>query len=680
MKKIILILFINTAVFSQNSNQKLDSIENLAWDEYAPLDKKIAALLYLGEYYTEYDNGNNTRYTDALLKIARSHNKPIAYGHYYMIKANEKMFVGEFKSAEKYATKSYHFYLKEGKTNDKITASYAKIFALDFQSKFNEAKKLALTTLKKYERLPDNSKIGEIYYYLSTVFNENKQPQSAFEYINKAMIVFRKDNNTNGIFKCHYQIASIFYLNRMYDKAENYIDNLYKDKNKHLLSKVEYQLKITELRVNTYLALKKYKLALPYAKDFLSSAKKINSTEYNYIPQFRLAETLCGLKEYTKALSLINPIDDGLLNDAEKLDLYYILGKIYFGLQDYTKSNFYFQKNYNVNPDDADYIKSLAEVSFKLKNYPRAYQLLEKYNSKEIALLNTEKKSQVADYESLYQVNEKNLELKDKELELSKAQLEVQNRNNFIRNLVVVLSFVTLLLVFSLFIYFSRKKVTQILARKNTQLEGTNYLLQNSLAEKEILLKEIHHRVKNNLQIVMSLLNIQAQNETNINLETFLDKSRSRIATMALVHQNLYLSDSLSFISFKQYIEELTEYIKSSFDQDNVAIHVKADGVNLNIDTAIPLGLIINELVSNALKHAFTNVSKNNSINITLNPTLPNHYSLTIEDNGIGLSTQLVKKSKSIGLELVELLVLQLQGTIARTCEQGTRYQINFKT
>lgn len=209
------------------------------------------------------------------------------------------------------------------------------------------------------------------------------------------------------------------------------------------------------------------------------------------------------------------------------------------------------------------------------------------------------------------------------------------------------------------------------------QLEASNNSVIQTLSEKEILLKEIHHRVKNNLQLVMSLLNIQAQDSKNISIEDFLEKGRSRIATMSLIHQNLYENSSLSKIDFQKYLENLASNILNTFNENTVTITINTNENDFDVDTAIPLGLIINELLCNSLKHAFKN-TKGGIISIYLSKVDAFNFVLEIGDNGVGI-TQNSQKKNSIGLDIVSLLVMQLRGTIIAIDKPGTNYRIEFK-
>lgn len=212
-----------------------------------------------------------------------------------------------------------------------------------------------------------------------------------------------------------------------------------------------------------------------------------------------------------------------------------------------------------------------------------------------------------------------------------------------------------------------------------TELANSNEIVLISLKEKNILLKEVHHRVKNNLQLVMSLLNIQARDKELISIEEFLEKGQSRIASMVLIHENLYQRENVGQIDFQEYIDSLSQNVKATFGEanKNILVVVKAKEIYFDIETAVPLGIIINELITNAMKHAFPK-NKNGIITIGITESENSVYEMIIEDNGIG-TTHPLKSKKSLGLELVTLLVLQLKGTFIQENNKGTQYRITFK-
>jgi PAS domain S-box-containing protein len=213
-----------------------------------------------------------------------------------------------------------------------------------------------------------------------------------------------------------------------------------------------------------------------------------------------------------------------------------------------------------------------------------------------------------------------------------------------------------------------------------TDRKKAESLLKTSLKEKELLLREIHHRVKNSLQIISSLLSLQADEIDDEEIIERYNESENRIHTIALIHENLHKSTDISHIDFRNYVEVLLEDIMNSYhvNTNKIKTVLDLDSYELGIETAIPTGLIINELVSNAIKHAFKK-DESGVIKIILNKE-DEFYVLTIQDDGIGLSGDLyIENVKSLGLMLVNALVNQLDGKIEVKIDNGTKFIITFK-
>jgi len=204
--------------------------------------------------------------------------------------------------------------------------------------------------------------------------------------------------------------------------------------------------------------------------------------------------------------------------------------------------------------------------------------------------------------------------------------------------------------------------------------------IQASLKEKEVLLKEIHHRVKNNLGVVDGLLQMQARRSQNPEVIETLKESHNRIASIALVHEKLYSSDDLAKINIAHYIADLTAHLFDSYNihanQIKLVTHINA--ISLAIDTAIPCGLIINELVSNALKYAFSN-GQVGEIQVTLDEQQDQSLCLIVQDNGVGFPQDFdLKQTTTLGMSLIQGLVKQLQGTLAIHSQSGTSVTVTF--
>jgi PAS domain S-box-containing protein len=204
--------------------------------------------------------------------------------------------------------------------------------------------------------------------------------------------------------------------------------------------------------------------------------------------------------------------------------------------------------------------------------------------------------------------------------------------------------------------------------------------IKKSLEEKEVLLREIHHRVKNNMQIVSSLLMLQSQNIEDAKYKDMFLDSQTRIYSMALIHEKLYQSESIAHINFKEYIDGIVSNIFESYCiKSNIKIDINVENIPIKIDYAIPCGLIINELVTNSLKYAFPD-GRQGKIQLSLKSNDNNMVQLSISDDGIGIAKDMdIRNTKSLGLHLVTALAEgQLHGKIILNRERGTEFQIGF--
>jgi len=223
----------------------------------------------------------------------------------------------------------------------------------------------------------------------------------------------------------------------------------------------------------------------------------------------------------------------------------------------------------------------------------------------------------------------------------------------------------------------------EIEERKRTEVQ-----LQQSLQEKEVLLRELHHRVKNNLQVISSLLDLQSEDVKDQQARDIFLEAQNRIRSMAHIHEQLYQSSNLAELDIAAYIQQLVHTLLQSYGKSQVSLDVHVDRVSLDIDTAVSCGLIINEVVSNALKHAFPERTTGTAgrhdalqqILVSLIEEREKNLTLLIQDNGIGCTQSLSEGSLplSFGLRLVEMLVRQLNGTIDIDGHQGTMVTISF--
>jgi len=206
--------------------------------------------------------------------------------------------------------------------------------------------------------------------------------------------------------------------------------------------------------------------------------------------------------------------------------------------------------------------------------------------------------------------------------------------------------------------------------------------IENRIVEKETLLKEVHHRVKNNLQTVSSLLNLQAKNGAGEQFKALIKSSQNRVISMAMIHEMLYMRENVSKIEYSSYVTELGDYLIKSTDhsQDDIDFHVDIPDIQLGIDTAIPLGLLINEVITNSLKYGFE-IGEKGRIEVNIRKGKDNNYVLRIGDDGKGFVDDInIRRPNSLGLRLIKSLTKQLCGTLEKdTSKKGTHYIIKFQ-
>lgn len=235
-------------------------------------------------------------------------------------------------------------------------------------------------------------------------------------------------------------------------------------------------------------------------------------------------------------------------------------------------------------------------------------------------------------------------------------------------------------MIIVLILLYSRFRLKQIanhqLELKQQEINQKNQDLRDMLVEKEWWLKEVHHRVKNNLHTIICLLESQAMYLEKDALQA-IEKSQHRIYAMSLIHQKLYQNEDLQVIDMSIYLEEFIGYLKDSFDTQKIDFIIKVDPVYLNLQQAIPVALIINESVTNSIKYAFEN-KKEPKIWVSMTET-DEKVRLTIMDNGRGFELKAEDEGKSLGIQLIKGLSKELKGTVNIETKGGTKMIVEFK-
>lgn len=241
---------------------------------------------------------------------------------------------------------------------------------------------------------------------------------------------------------------------------------------------------------------------------------------------------------------------------------------------------------------------------------------------------------------------------------------------------------ICLFCIITLVLYLKNSRLNIQLQSSYKSIALKNQQLEVNLSKIQVLIKEIHHRIKNNMQIISSLLNLQSNEQQDAKVSHALDESKRRIQSMALVHKKLYDTEDFSGIYVREYIEELVDSVEHTLSGDAEAPERIIDidpALYFNMDTMVPLGLILNELITNSYKYAFLKPS-GNKLYISISSASDQYYKLVYADNGPGIRDGInIQNSGTLGLELIHILSSQLEGSVAYNKEKGSTFSIRFR-
>lgn len=362
---------------------------------------------------------------------------------------------------------------------------------------------------------------------------------------------------------------------------------------------------------------------------------------------------------------------------------YYLASKDYATAHQYASTYILFcEKNHYTRSLAAAYsLRSIADSG--LGNFSSALKDFRRFKSLGDSIMDESKSSQIAQLQVAHETEKKDNDLKfqkqNVELLTNKSELQAVNLKKVkdTRDSVIIASILLLALAYTG--YQVKQRNNKRLQIHQAEINEQNKQLKKLIEEKEWLIKEVHHRVKNNLQIVMSLMNIQSSYLQNSDALEAIKESQSRMNAMSLIHQKLYQSASLVSINMNKYINELVNYLLESFNNNN---HIKAvidvENMELDISQAVPIGLILNEAITNSIKYAFVENQKG-IITILLKPDRDDEWTLTVGDNGKGLPPDFdFEKRGSIGFNLIKTLTEQIGGVVQFKNEDGFKISIKF--
>ncbi|SHL97513.1 histidine kinase dimerization/phosphoacceptor domain -containing protein [Chitinophaga sp. CF418] len=521
---------------------------------------------------------------------------------------------------------------------------------------FGNAMKYNLLAVKVIESLKDTiytyptiyNRLGLLYYYMGD-HNE------ALKYFQKAWPIAIKFTDTPTLRTLSINMAASYAAMKMADKALAVMKAA--ERNYPTTDFVE-KTWISLFIAGCYMDLKQTNAALPYMR--------LAHKNRDQLPEmFQASLDDLDARYY---------LENGEYTKSHQVSL----NVIAFGLK---SKNLKLQSNAHM---------ALFRADSAMGNYKEAVEHYREYTIIKDSLFNIAKTRQISTLQVQFETKQQkqSIELLTRNSQLQRAALD---KARFIRNAIIAGgSILAIMLAIMLALVYNRYQLklrsNRQLEQKQDEINEKNQSLQHLittqnklLGEKEWLVKEIHHRVKNNLQIVMSLLNTQAAFLDDKDALNAIRESRYRMQAISLIHQKLYQSENVAMIDMSAYIKDLVEYLKDGFSGVNkIRFDLQITPVNLDVSQSVPIGLILNEAITNSIKYAFTG---NGIITISLLETAPGQLTLIIADNGVGLSAEGNNQARkqSMGMMLMNTLAEQLEGTLDIQSRNGVIITVNFK-
>lgn len=592
-----------------------------------------SALLWLNKNYVDNPEGFHERALETLARayrakeehqMAKSHQLLARWHGYHLPMGPDSIINNGLKSAELF---------ERVKDSVNLAKTYGSL-AIDYlnTNDLEQSEAFIFKAIAIYEALGDEKGAGASYRRLADIFQVQQEPDLSIQYGLEALKLTKRTKDYYnhslawlGLIKTYQDIGAL-------DKAKDAGDNCIETVKKFVPDEV-------------------FILARGYSSrgDVLTDLKAYANALEDHEKAYAILEEKVG-KDHPASKTFRNGIGN----------VYYAQSRFKAALPHLQAAKEgYFELGNSRVPQNHTIYATLADCYFQLGNYKAAYA------NQGLAheLLDTLMQDRIANLESealiKYETGKKDQAIQDQATTIA--------QNNRIQWMGAGLIALLLLFLGTLFYYYNKKrKITAALSIKNK--------------ENELLLKEIHHRVKNNLQTISSLLSLQSESISDPSALDAVQESKNRVASMALIHQKLYQGENLAAVEMRDYFETIGKAVKDSFGKkaENIALEVDMSTIELDVDTAIPIGLISNELITNSLKHAFPNKEKG-KISIRLSKEENGLLQLYIADDGNtsekrGNST----KERGFGSLLIRLLAIQLGGTLEQSNINGTSTIIQF--
>ncbi|MEQ6122178.1 histidine kinase dimerization/phosphoacceptor domain -containing protein [Reichenbachiella sp. MALMAid0571] len=616
---LLIFLFFLPAI---DNAQNLTIIDSLRIKAAQTTNDSTRAITYsdLNYQWAEYNFDSSWHYANQVELIGTKLNNPYLITKGLTSKAIAYDYQNEFDSA-------IHYYLKAGeyaRLHENLEGQASSIFNIGVMHSFKGEMEQAIEKYNEsgeiYKKLGNQRMIALVHNNLGIIYRKNGKYELAKRAYQTSLKIKEGLGDESGILNSLTNLSSALRYLKEYDSAilisERALALSQKLQNQSVyLHELVNQAMVHEQLENSVKALNLYNEAeslLNIKTPYETKAQVLNALGQYY---YQHGNTLKA-QQYVDRMGKV-------INDEGKLEIAY---------------NFYFL-SYQI-------YKALGKVDLALKQLEKALDKKEKLFDNEVLVKTTE-------LEQLYEKEKREIEIQQLNAENKLQTLTLAKSESERNSLLVISIFVLSLAVLLLFLFRQKRK---------------------SLVEKEVLLQEIHHRVKNNLQIISSLLKLQARNLSDEAAIDAVREGESRVKSMALIHQRLYSADDVRGVNVQEYLENLISEIFQTFGVRTIDHQIKTGSIKLDIDTMIPLGLIVNELITNALKYAFEE-NKKGKLYIEIEEKGEQLW-VKVRDDGTGMDSDNLNKSDSFGWKMIQSLSRKLKAEINIINNEGTTVQL----
>lgn len=586
---------------------------------------------------------------------------------------SDKISQSDFDQAIEIAKYGLDLAQKEGHSSWKADFNYQLGNFYQSKSSYDTAKIYLDQATAAYRQQSNLSKAAKSMVLKGKVLTDEANFLAATESLMTAISLYESIEDKEGIAYTYIELSDVFFYQERYAEGAVYgekaVEMLKSINNKELLA-LAYQSS-----ADNYMGELDFEKALRYMNEALAIIKtldvhpirigSINNSRGNAFKKLERYEE--ALEAYYESLRIVEELQHpgGLSATLGNIGEIYMLRGDYEKALPINERSVEIAEQYGFHANLFENLCDMTIIHKELGNYQEALDYSERTRHIQDSTLSAEKDEIAQELALQYETKEKE--------ELITAQKSQLGQQRMIQ--LFAFGFVGILGILLFQMYRNSKQKQKIYS----QLESTNSKLAKKNQENELLLKEIHHRVKNNLQVISSLLSLQSSQVKDKTTLEAMRESRNRVRSMALIHQKLYQRENLAGVEMRDYFKTLSKGVLTSFGikSDQIAIKTEMEELEMDVDYAIPIGLIVNELLTNSMKYAFPKQEKG-EISISLKENADHQLKLVVADSGVGNNHIQSASGTGFGSQLVQLLTMQIHGKLEVLQENGRKTILHF--